>query len=488
MKMWFFCEKCCIYYELLYNYNEEEKMKKHNLFKVLGITILLVVFLSWLLPSAYYSEGLVEGVRHQVGLFDLFSYPTVVFSYFSYVVLYILAIGAFYAVLNKIGAYRRLIDKLVKGFANREWLLLGLMIVKIALITSLTGATLPILFIFPFIISVVLAMGYNKLTAAYVTLGSIAVGYIGSIYMSDTISLTHSILGLKENSEIISRIIILILCLAILIYNVLKYARENKNTKLADIKEYVPSKADSKSKIWPLVVVYDLILLILIMGMIPWDSLFKLNIFVDATNWVKEFTISKFTILYKILGEITAIGTWGLTQYIIVLIVGMILLALIYRVKFDDFIDMVVEGAKKYLKAAVLVTLAYVILIIVTYHPFQLTIIKFLLELTKGFNIITMSVVGLLSAFFNVETYYASHAVLNYAKEVITDTGVYPLMAVLIQAMNGIALLIAPTSVVLLVTLSYLNISFVEWIKHVAKLLLELMLMLFIVFVIMMLI
>lgn len=488
--MWFFYEKGCIYYELLYNYNEEEKMKKHNLFKVLGITILLMVLLSWLLPSAYYSEGLVEGVRYQVGLFDLFSYPVVVFSYFSYVVFFILAIGAFYAILGKTGVYRKLIDRFIKGFATKEWLFLVLIMVFLSLLTAFTGANLPILFIFPFIISVVLAMGYNKLTAALVTLGSVAVGYIGSIYIPNSMSLTNSIFGLNDNNELISRIVILILCLAILIYNALKYANKNKNSKItaAETKEYLPSKTDSKVKIWPIVVIMDLILLILLIGMIPWDTIFKVNIFVDATTWVKEFTIGKFPIFYKLLGEIAAIGNWGLTQYIEVIIIGMILLALIYKIKFNDFIEALAEGTKQYLKMAVLVILAYVVLIVVTYHPFQLTIIKFLLGLTKGFNIITMSIVGFLSALFNVETYYASYAVLNYVKDVITDTNVYPLMAVLIQAMNGIALLIAPTSIVLLVTLSYLNINFWDWIKFVAKLLLQLILILFVVFVIMMLI
>ena len=45
-------------------------MKKHNLFKVVGITILVTVLLTWILPTTYYQYSLVsDGTRSQVGLF-----------------------------------------------------------------------------------------------------------------------------------------------------------------------------------------------------------------------------------------------------------------------------------------------------------------------------------------------------------------------------------------------------------------------------------
>ena len=59
-------------------------MKKHNLFKIVGITILVTVLLTWILPTTYYQYSLVsEGTRSPVGLFDIINYPCLALSYFE---------------------------------------------------------------------------------------------------------------------------------------------------------------------------------------------------------------------------------------------------------------------------------------------------------------------------------------------------------------------------------------------------------------------
>ncbi len=73
-------------------------MKKHNTLKVVLITLLTFLVLSWIFTSAYYSNGYVEQGRIQMGLFDVFSYPVTAISYFGYIALYVFAIGMFYGV------------------------------------------------------------------------------------------------------------------------------------------------------------------------------------------------------------------------------------------------------------------------------------------------------------------------------------------------------------------------------------------------------
>ena len=83
-------------------------MKKHNLIKVLVISILVVVLLSWILPTASYQYGsLVEAERAQIGFYELFTYPTLTFSYFGYILLFALVTGGFYGILKKTGVYRK---------------------------------------------------------------------------------------------------------------------------------------------------------------------------------------------------------------------------------------------------------------------------------------------------------------------------------------------------------------------------------------------
>ncbi len=91
-------------------------MKKYNIFKVVGITILVAFLLTWIVPSTTFNYGKLasDWTRSQVGLFNLFTYPVESMTYFGNVILYIIAIGGFYGILHKIGAYRSILDKLSK--------------------------------------------------------------------------------------------------------------------------------------------------------------------------------------------------------------------------------------------------------------------------------------------------------------------------------------------------------------------------------------
>ena len=70
-------------------------MKKHNIFKVVSITLLVAVLLTWVLESTYYSGEVVNNGKLQVGIFDLFSYFSAILSYFGYIPLYIFTSSQF---------------------------------------------------------------------------------------------------------------------------------------------------------------------------------------------------------------------------------------------------------------------------------------------------------------------------------------------------------------------------------------------------------
>ena len=462
-------------------------MKKHNLFKVIGITILVAFLLTWILPSTYYNYGLIEDARQRAGIFDLLSYATVTISYFGNICLYILAIGGFYGVVHKIDAYRTLLDRIVKGFKGKENIFMIIIMVLFAVITSMTGLSLGILFLFPFVISIILLMGYNKITAVMTTVGGVLVGLIGSTYSYANTSQLSQVLSVKPATEIIAKLIILVLGLAILIFNVLRYAKANRDTKnISKDESYIPVavKGKKKVKVWPLVLVVDLLILIMLLAFIPWADTFKINFFADITKSFLEIKIGKFAVFGSIFGKVNAFGAWTLTEALIAIVITSGILGLIYRVKFNDYLDNFISGAKRALKPAALVALIYVVLVLTTYHPFLLTILKPLLKMTSGLNVFTMSLVAFISSIFNVEMTYSVSAVMPYAMELITKADVYPVIAVIWQAMYGLAMLVAPTSVILFVTLAFMHVRYTEWLKAIWKLFVELLIVLLIVFTI----
>lgn len=519
-------------------------MKKHNTIKVVLIAILVITLLTWILPAAYYSSGYVDQGRVQMGLFDLFNYPATAISYFGYLAIFVLVVGAFYGVISKIGAYRDLLDKLANSFKKRGILVLSIIMVILAVLTSICGLQMGLVVFFPMLVSLILLMGYDKMVAALSLVGSTMIGVAGSTFATNTTSILNSVLSLKTTSAIWWKIAILVIGLALLIVNTVLYikkveknkkAEKKNNVKKVEVKEtktkttkttkatkttkttkasskdnkaaakedekivvketkseddsYIPAAVKGKKRsTLPLIIGFAIIFIILVLAFIQWSGAFSNTAFETATKSVSEFKVFGFALFGKLLGTINAFGSWTVSDLSVVLIVVGLLLALIYKVKADDVFDGIKEGAKKAILPAIIIVLIYTILVMVTYHPFQLVIYNAILGITKQFNVFTGSIIALLASMFNADPSYAFQSVLPYLTSIYTKASVYPAIGVLFQSMYGFTMLFAPTSVILMGVLSYLDIPYGKWLKTIWKLLLELFIILLIIFIILILV
>ena len=219
----------------------------------------------------------------------------------------------------------------------------------------------------------------------------------------------------------------------------------------------------------------------MILAFIPWANTFGLDTMTKATEGVNGFKLFNFELFAKLLGTYNSFGDWMITDMFLPMAFIVFLLAIIYNIKFNDILDGFAEGAKKALTPAVFVLLAYVVLVINTYHPYQLNIYKFILGKGDSFNVITSAITAMISSVLNVDPSYAFQAVLPYFNGTVTNADVYPIAGILYQTMYGFTMLFAPTSIVLMGTLSFLGVSYKEWIKSVWKLLVELLVVLLII-------
>lgn len=451
-------------------------MKKYNIFKVVGITILVTFLLTWIFPSTTFNYGELtsNGTRSQVGLFNLFTYPVESMTYFGNVILYIIAIGGFYGILHKIGAYRAILDKLSK---KQSPLVLVCIMVLFAAFTAVCGASQGLWIVIPFVVSLVLLMGYDKVTAAMVTVGSIAVGMIGSLFSSTYIAdmsgvsaqnglgVVNTILSTHPLAQTLPKIIILCLSLGLLIFNTLRYASKNKVDKKALEKEYVPTVVDKKTKKWPLVLIFDLTFLVTLLSQTSWSAVFKLNFFSDITTKVlTKLNIKGFPIIGKILGNVPAFEKWNLPELIVLLVIASIIISLIYKVKFNEYLDNAIEGMKKAIKPAVITIFIYVVLIMVTYNGTVLTVVKPFLKASK-LNAPLMNIAAFIASVLNVDLLYAASSTLQYVVQILPEAAMHSTIAFIWQTMYGFTALVAPTSVMLMGTLAYLNIPYGKWLK-----------------------
>ena len=463
-------------------------MKKNNTLKVLLITILFTYLLTWIFPISYYSGGLYTDVRYPAGLFDIFNYPTLTLYYFGQIAVYVLTVGAFYGVLNKTGVFRKICDRIVNLFKGKEIIFFSTIVVLLSVIVAFCGLSYELIFLLPLLASIILLMGYDKMTIAITFIGSIAVGFLGSLFASAITGTYMGTLATSYTDLIWVRIVMLVIGILILLLNIFFRIRK-MDTKKVDDKELIAEKIEVKSKkgkvkpSWPAILIFDLILLLMIIGTLDFSGAFNITIFEDFHENVMSFAIKDYQIFAKILGstmQTVSLGSWSGIEFITIMLLATLILSLIYRIKLSDMFEDYKEGAKKFALPALLMVLAYTVLITVSNNPVILTILKPLLTITDGFNSVTLSLSMFIGSIFNIDAYYTSAALLPYVTSIITDTSIYPLVGFICQAMQGLALLIAPTSIVLLGVISYLKISYVEWFKNIWKIFLELFIIAFI--------
>ncbi len=541
-------------------------MKKYHTLLVVAITILFVVLLTWILPITYQNGELIAGERVQAGIYNALTYPLFTFYNFIYVFLYLLFVGGLYGILNKVSAYRVLLDKITKHVKSRKVLWLIITVLLIALVVSFTGYTYQILILLPFISAIVLLLGYDKITAAMVTVGSTAIGIIGSTFSSSVVGKINGMLeGVTYNDLIIPKAILLLVCCIVLILNIIHHAKKNEVNETVEEGFLIPKKVtEKKVKIWPLVTIFIVFCVIMTLASVDWNGAFGVKIFSDANDAVKGWpvlskyvvlVVSSLIILYniltslykrkklakkdeklmskrrlvvtivfaviaflallkvmledvfgvayfmndaikaikldgivagftfeKLLGSIVPFGSWTYNDYLLLIMLACLAIKFTYHIKMQDVIENVGDGFKKVLYASIVVMLSYTLLILLSSHPVGLTILKPILELTDGLNILTYPLCTLFSALFNTDFAYYEYGILNvsYAATFFTGSGVLPLAEFITQTMYGFALLLAPTSVVLLFTLSILDIKYTTWLKKMLFVLLELLLVIFI--------
>ena len=205
-------------------------LKKHGLLKILCIIMLIIMLLTNVLPGR-------QEVITRIGAADLLiNYYSIVLQNFSYIVLFILTVGGFYGVLNKTASYKKLLDSIVTKTKPASKKFIFATIIIFAVVASLTGMTLPIFIFIPFVVSIILLLGYDKLVAFTATFASILVGYIGGLFVNFVNPNTYMIntyeqfVGLDQKlANIFPKLLLLLSGIALLIFFVDRHIK-NVNT------------------------------------------------------------------------------------------------------------------------------------------------------------------------------------------------------------------------------------------------------------------
>lgn len=427
------------------------------------LVMLMVVVLSWIVPSGQYERVLNEktGITElntdkfeyvdkadPIGFMDFFSalHNGVVQSA-DIVVMLLFASGALF-ILEKSGAIAAGIHKLLSIAAGKEKLIIISLLTLFSVLGTIGFGEGGIPFI-PLAMAVVMGLGYDRITAFAIPTVGLAIGFTAGVINFYTTGVSQTIVGLPIYSGLGFRIVSLIVFIIISAIYILRYANKTK----AD-----PSKS----------IVAD-------------EYLEELENTKSAEYEVEEFTLArKLSLLGLVVVLVgSAFGAiklhWGMPQLSGVYAIYAVFLVIILRLKPSEAAETFGIGAARLLPTGLAIGFARSVMILMTQAQIIDTAVHSLSNLLSHTgSIITLLVLFIVVIFFNF------FVVSGSGKAMILMPIMGPLakilginqqvMVLVYQFGDGFTNYLWPTSGGLMAALGMSNVSYAAWVKFSVRL------------------
>lgn len=466
-------------------------MKKNDKIKILLSILLITMIATWFIAGGNYdTEGTFQlGNITRGGIFDLILALMYSFYYKIHNVFFLFAVGGAYGVLSQTKSYRKLVDKTVNLVKGKENIFFLLTTFITALFVSLTSEVLVLFMFVPFIISIFLKCGKDRVTALSAAIGGIIIGIIGNTFGTYGVENMISAIGITYTKGIGFKIAFFII--SYVLYNLFALLHMNKQQKELDETEYDlflteeldESKKKRKTKLWPTITMFILLIIVTILGYINWQTSFGIEFFNKLEKGFENLSVRGIPILYSLAGSTSAFGNWtdlmGATG---ILLVTVIIVSLFNKVKIDDFIDNFFEGMKKVVRVVMVFALVYTIFVIVSWYGWPVTVVNSLIGSGK-FNIFTLFLASIVISFYLIENNYSGYILGTF---ITNSFGKKALAATLmLNSSFGTLAAILPTSFILMIGLTALDIPYKSWLKYIWKFVLAMVVVILIIISIM---
>lgn len=468
----------------------KKKEKKYGLLKGILIFIFVAIILSWLVPNGQFSAAgyATEGALTRVGLTDL-SWLIYYGLYFALdKIVLLLSVGGLYGILTKTKGYDKLVTGIAKKIKNKK-VAVVLFSVILAVLTSLLTQTFAVVIFVPFIISIMSKMKLDKMTILATSFGSVLVGLLGATYGTEGLMYFNRYIT-AESFNATDTILIRagILLIGLVLFNFFTLSHLSKTEKKAETTDFFPIEEEveennKKTSIIPIVVMGLLLFVITILAFTNWNA-FGITAFDQFHKTLTDIHIGDFYVFTSLLGSnISAFGTWDLFPISAIVLVFTFIIGICYRFKFSEFVDNFVRGLKKVIKPCLIVAAAFTLMVVVYMSPYVATIVDKLLSLTEGFNLATMSLSAFISNLFHTDLGFSGYVLGAYLAGEYIDY-INPIY-VIFSSLYGLVQIFIPTSIVLGVGLTALDVKYRDWLKYIWKFLVGMAICLLIIFILM---
>lgn len=145
------------------------------------------------------------------------------------VVFFTFIIGGMFAVFKRTGIIEIAVDKLTRKFSSKSIMIIPVLTTVFALVATLIGTAELSLVYIPVIMPLIIALGYDSITAAAIALCGTVVGFTVGVLNPINTGLAQKISGLPVFSGLGLRLILFIVIITVSILFIMRHAKKVKN-------------------------------------------------------------------------------------------------------------------------------------------------------------------------------------------------------------------------------------------------------------------
>lgn len=236
-----------------------KQFKVPHVYAIIFALMVIFAVLTWIVPSGSYQRQEVNGrevtvagtyeqsektyideetgdeVDLRQGVFDVLQAPTRGIQEAIEVVAFILIVGGSFQVITKTGAITSGMGRVVRRFKNKDILIIPIAMVLFALGGTSFGMAEETLPFFAIFMPIMMAMGFDSMTAFMVVFVGARTGYIASTINPSNVLIAQGILGIQGNPQLWLRMIAWVVLTAVAITWVVLYARRVKKNPESSI-------------------------------------------------------------------------------------------------------------------------------------------------------------------------------------------------------------------------------------------------------------
>jgi len=261
----------------------KKKFKMPHIYVILFVFGVIATIATYIVPSGEFKRIKGPEGREMVDA-DSFHYitsaPVGIVDFISIIprglieageiVFFTLIIGGMFMVLRRTGIIEIAVDNLARRFIYKSIFIIPVLTTVFAIVATLIGTAELSLVYIPVIIPLIIALGYDSITATAIALCGTVVGFTVGVLNPINTGLAQKLSGIPVFSGISLRIILFIVVLAVTIVFIMRYAKKvqkqptlssvyeddsEKRELYQHITEHAPTTATTRQK-WGIAVIF----------------------------------------------------------------------------------------------------------------------------------------------------------------------------------------------------------------------------------------